>query len=126
MAKASKWNSSLARAYLHTKDVDNLVTILFLASREKYLDSKAPVNSLNNLFSSLSFLQNMSARLSPKEQPDEVLVPILEELIRHNIGFPSEVDCYQQIYQNLHSQEVRELLTRAANIWDQREAFWTK
>ena len=124
-SKANVWNDSLCRAYLSTRDVENMTTMIFLGQRKKVLWDKEPLVALNQLFKSLVFIQNQAKTFQPGVSSDDLLAPIIEDLIKHNIGIPRTVDCYKNIQESIKSEEVKELLSKATDVWDNGEAYWT-
>jgi len=115
-----KWNAPLARAYLKTKSVEDLITILFINSREKVL-GRDPVQAASHVFKVLEFVAGNASKY--KTSPETVLTPVLEELVRLHIGVPSSV--VNTLKEELKSDEIVDLLDKAALEWDNREAFWT-
>jgi len=115
-----KWNAPLARAYLQTKSVEDLITILFINSREKVL-GRDPVEAANHLFKVLEYVAGNASRY--KSTPESALTPVLEELVRLHIGVPSSV--VKTLKEELKSDEMMDLLDKAALEWDNREAYWT-
>ena len=125
-SKANTWNAALSRAYLCTKDVENLTTVIFLGQREKLLWDNDPLVSLNYLFKTFSYIQKQASIIQPRVSSDEALAPIIEDLIKHKIGFPKNVDCYNKIYENIKSPELKDLLVKATNVWEEGKSFWTE
>ena len=124
-SKANNWNSSLSRAYLTTRDVENMTTMIFLGQRKKVLFDKDPLVALNQLFKSLVFIQKQAQIFQPGVSSDDLLAPVIEDLIKHNIGIPRDVDCYNNIQESIQSDAVKELLVKASDVWENAEAYWT-
>jgi len=116
----AKWNAPLARAYLKTNSVEDLITILFINSRERVL-GRDPVQAANHVFKVLEYVAENASKY--RAAPETVLTPVLEELVRLRIGVPSSV--VNTLKEELKSDEVIDLLDKAALEWDNRESFWT-
>merc|ERR1719219_1278840 len=122
-----KWSSSLARAYLQTRDVDNMTTILFCAiQKAKHLERRDPDLSYKQMFNSLVHIVKQAHLIQPGVPSDELIAPILKDLIKQKIGFPGHVDSYNSLLEHLKTDQVKELLSKASGVWEDRDSHWTK
>merc|ERR1719318_58888 len=114
----NKWNLRLAWAYLNTDTLEDLITTLFINSRDKPL-GQTPAQTAVDLFKVLEYiLEN-----GPRSDPETMLTPVLKELVRHHIGVPEKV--VMALRKAVKSDETKDLLDKARVEWDNREAYWT-
>eukprot|EP00092_Neocalanus_flemingeri_P006880 GFUD01007426.1.p1 GENE.GFUD01007426.1~~GFUD01007426.1.p1 ORF type:complete len:1519 (+),score=489.48 GFUD01007426.1:137-4558(+) len=122
--RPDKWNSSLARSYLLTNRLEDLITVLFLASRKTMLGTQDPNRTEENMFRVLEHIVSLLPRCQPDTTPDQAITPVLEELARLHIGVPKSV--VNKVRKLVKSEEAGELLDKAEMNWENREEFWTE
>eukprot|EP00090_Calanus_glacialis_P034548 TRINITY_DN5817_c0_g1_i1.p1 TRINITY_DN5817_c0_g1~~TRINITY_DN5817_c0_g1_i1.p1 ORF type:complete len:1542 (-),score=471.24 TRINITY_DN5817_c0_g1_i1:80-4384(-) len=119
-----RWNQSLARAYLKTDSLEDLITILYITSRKSTLGTREPEKMANQLFRVLEHIMTLGRKFTGGSDPEEKLGPVLEELVRLHIGVPTEV--VDSLRRLVKSEENLELLDKAVVEWENRENFWTQ
>jgi len=109
------WNASLARSYLTTNSVDDLISILFVASRPE--NQMTPMREgsgpkeVEMLFRCLNQIVTLQYRYRSEETKDDVLRPVVHELVRHHIGMPRETA--DNLKNSLEDTALKELLDDA-------------
>ena len=122
-----KWNSSLARAFLQTRDVENMTTILYCAIKKvNNTDKKDPDLSYNQMFNSVVHIAKQAHLIQPGVPSDELIAPILEDLIKQKIGFPGHVDSHNSLLDHLKTDQAKDLLSEATRVWEDRDNYWSK
>ena len=130
-ARPHRWNSSLARAYLNTRDVENITSIIHcgvqLARAEERKSDEDM--TLKQLFQSLEYIVKQAHLIQPGVPTDELIEPILRDLIKHKIGVPATVDHSTTVHflqETIKSHEVRGLLSQATEVWEDGLNYWTE
>ena len=59
------WNASLARSYLQTNRLDDLITVMFVTSRKSLLGQTEPDKNMANLFRTLEYILSLLPRFQP-------------------------------------------------------------
>jgi len=121
--RPDRWNASLARSFLQTGRLEDLITIMFISSRKSILGQR-PEETVMRLFRVLEHIVSLSDKYQPESTVDQVITPVLEELVRLHIGVPSLV--VDKLREEVQSEEARDLLDKAVKEWDNREEFWTE
>ena len=116
-ARPSLWKLSLATSYIKTKNVDNFITIIAGALKDLKNEDKDLEKEIETLFGSLYHIRYNSKN-------DELLLPLLEELVNTKIGIPpSSAAALSRI---CTSSVSKELLNTCVADWNNRENYWTK
>ena len=82
-----------------------------------------PDQNLEVLFKTLPMIANLAAEMKPDLSPDEVLIPILEELVKCHLGIPEVV--IQDLRPQLKTEAAQELLSSAQRNWNNSDDYWT-
>jgi len=117
-----KWNVPFARAYLQTNSLEELLTILYLCSREKSL-GRDPEQAAGYLFKVLEYILENAPRYSPGLEPETILSAVLEKLVMHRIGVPRQV--VMALKKEVKNKKTRVLLSEAEEEWNNKKAYWT-
>jgi len=118
----TRWNLPVAKAYLKTKSLQDLITCLFVNSRDRVL-GRDPAQAAEQLFKVLEYILEHTPYYYPDSDPESMLVPVLEELVQLHIGVPPKV--VRALRQELKSEVAMDLLTKAEVEWENRATFWT-
>ena len=93
------WNSSLARSFLATDSKETLVSVLGLSSSKfskfsinnyAYTEENAIKND-EDLFLALNHIAALIPRYRPNSTAEEILLPVLKDLVECQIGVPEKV-----------------------------------
>jgi len=122
------WNNSLARAYLTTDSLEDLINVLFIASRpwnypksSRGRDDGADFNEV--LFRTLSHIVKQGYRYRPDQEKADILRPVVQELNKLRIGIPAQnVKVLKQMIDD--DSDVQKLLDEAGTIFT--EDYWTQ
>ena len=142
MLKPDNWNSSLARSFLTTDDAENLLSILCISylhltqqfkffagqhegSKKVELEQELKLK-VDRLFRSLFHVAAQAHIIKPGVAIDDIVEPVLQELISLKIGVPSDSKTEQQLMEMLKRDDVKELLNKATKVYDENQEFWTK
>ena len=125
MKKPDKWNSSLARAYLHSKDVDTTLTIMTLASLRMGPKDRAKTE---RFFRVLNYIGKQAHIIQPGVPEEDLIAPIVRGLIDNKIGLP--LDLFQapgleQLNGYMNSEDSKKLLEEARGVWEEFASKWT-
>jgi len=119
------WVRSLAQAYVKTRSLDDLVTILFLVTRGNGLgNNKEDSDNIDIWFQVLNYIISEAAECRPKVEPDVIITPVLEELNKHKIGVHNDV--VKTLRKSVIKEETLQLLDNASELWENRESIWTQ
>ena len=126
--KPDKWNSSLARAYLNTNDIDNFVTVLSYTALDSLAHPKVEdcERKLNYVYKSLFYVGKQAHILQAGVTIDKLLAPVLQQLIDVKVGIPSDIPVYQDILDQLQDEASKSLLLKAGDVWKENKSSWTK
>ena len=116
-ARPSNWKLSLATSYMKTQNVDLYINIIAGALHNLKNDDKDLKKEIDALFGSLYHIRYNSRN-------DELLLPLLEELVNTKIGIPPSQGSV--IYSLCTSSMCKDLLETAMTDWENRDSYWTE
>ena len=120
------WNASLARSYLRTNNIENLVSILFAGNAylvQSNLSEKEKDRSREHLFHSLIHIVGQAHLIQPGVAADDLLVPVLQQLDRHKVCVPPRT--VSLLRRELKTEEAGALLDKAEKVWSASSDYWT-
>ena len=130
--KTDKWNSSLARSYLYTRDVDNTVTFMSAAlltcngAEEKEADK---VSRLSRLCRVLNYIGKQAHIIQPETLEDDLISAVLQGLVDNKIGLPVKTFNavgLAELEQILKTDAAKELLKTAGEVWEEVGSKWSQ
>merc|ERR1719154_520758 len=101
------WNKSLARAYLMTDSLEDLISIMVKSSQGQQTEQ--------HIFRLLEQIVSLTPEIKPDSTKEQVLTPVLQELVRLNIGVPSNV--VNNLSRQITSEAGKDLLNQAEKRW---------
>ena len=125
MTKPDKWNSSLARAYLNTKDVDTTVTIMTLTALRIGPNDKIKTE---RFFRVLNYIGKQAHIIQPGVPEEELISPIIRGLIDNKIGIPLnlfQAQGLEQLNGYMKSEDSKKLLEESRGVWEEAAPKWT-
>ena len=126
MKKPDKWNSSLARAYLNTKDVETTVTIMTLTALRIGPNDKM---KLERFFRVLNYIGKQAHIIQPGIPEEELITPIIRGLIDNKIGVPLHIfqaPGLEELQSYVKSEDGKKLLAEAGSVWEETAPKWTQ
>ena len=127
------WNMVLARCFLRSQSKDALITVFGLCSSSFQSEKKSSSDTEHQLvkkdvilFQTLTHIVNLSSNFHSDQKPEEILLPVLNELSNHKIGVPEIVT--KELTKDLEnlSDEMHNLLIQLAKYHVNRKDIWTK
>jgi len=118
----SRWNLPMAKAYLKTNSLEDLITSVFVNSRERAL-GKDHDQAADQLFKVLEYILEHTPYYYPDSEPESMLNPVLEEIVRLHIGVPRKV--VMALKEDVKNEQTLDLLDKAEIQWNNRKAYWT-
>jgi len=113
------WSSHLARSYLRTNSLDDLVSIIF-ATKIKIKDSPT---DMENLYHVLLELDRYQVADQPEGSASAILATVVAEINKHKIGIPRSTA--DKINELLAEPELQTLLEVAVADFENTE-YWTE
>ena len=133
--KPHLWNISLARSFLKTESKDSLVTILGLSSfacnklsnlNQSNDKEQQSVKKDVDLFQTLNHIATLSTEYHPDVKPEDVLLPIFEELNELKIGVPEAVTTSLKKSLGELSKEVNNIINQLQDNYGGSTSYWTE
>ena len=131
MLKPDNWNSSLARSYLHTSDSESFISCLtsslFTIKKAKYQTERDDKTlKIDRLFRSLYHIGAQAHIIQPGVSVDDLIAPLLQELINLKIGVPNDSKTEKELKNILKKEESLKLLEQATNVYAENQEYWTE
>ena len=126
MKKPDKWNSSLARAYLNSKDVDSTVTIMTVSALR--INPKEEERKLERFFRVLNYIGKQAHIIQPEVTEEDLITPIIRGLIDNKIGVPLglfNATGLEELNGYMNSEDSKKLLEEARGVWEEFASKWT-
>lgn len=124
------WTASLARSYLATGDLNNLVTMMAICSNiVDKVRSNQEVNKEElerrelSLSRTLVHIHSLSHRYHPDETPDQVVHTVLKELHRQHLGVHPEI--VDELGKLLTHEEAKATLEELRSMYNDND-YWTR
>ncbi len=121
------WNASLARAYLATGDLNSLVTFFFVCSIKYHgADPENLEEHDSQLFKTLLYVHNNAHRYRPNDDPDQIVIEVLKELRRLEVGLPTFSTSLLKPNFNNVDDDLKTLLSDLEDLSARRPDIWTE